>query len=94
MTQELSDATIETKLSQLGYSPRWLEYGILTENALNTQYADRRRGDDPNTEHYRYKIIVDPLNTREHFDNHTIANILELMQADADRTMAVSVLHS
>jgi hypothetical protein len=46
----MSEAELNTMLSQLNYSPKWLEYGILTKKILERQFAELDQGDDDNTE--------------------------------------------
>ncbi|WP_156039969.1 hypothetical protein [Aureispira sp. CCB-QB1] len=39
---------------KLGYSKKWLEYGLLNESILKMQLDEFAKGGDANTEHYRY----------------------------------------
>lgn len=84
--------TTLNKLTQLNYSPKWLESGILTEDMLAKQIEELNQGKDTNTEHYRYGVIRDYLQNRENIDDRSLAHVLELMLIDSDQSMSSSIL--
>ena len=45
---------LEPMLAKLGYSPTWLEYGLIDEALLHDQSKEYDTSDDKHAEHYRY----------------------------------------
>lgn len=84
------DTTIQDKLSILGYSQLWLDSGVLTNEKLEEQIKQLNTGEDNNTEHYRYRTLTDYFSTRTFFDDHSLKEVLQLLQSDSDKTMAGS----
>lgn len=84
------DTTIQGKLLRLGYSQRWLDSGVLTNNSLERQIKDLGLGEDDKTEHYRYRTLTHFFNAQTFFDNGVLEQILRLLENDNDKTMAGS----
>ncbi|AXE17806.1 hypothetical protein DR864_08690 [Runella rosea] len=84
------DTTIQDKLLRLGYSQLWLDNGILTIDSLNQQMKELELGEDDNIEHYRYQTFINYFASQAFFDNHSLKQILEILQSDNDKTMAGS----
>ncbi|MEL6537672.1 MAG: hypothetical protein AAFQ98_19785, partial [Bacteroidota bacterium] len=80
------------KLEELGYTEKWMEYGLLTEEALAQQYADLQNGVDHNTEHYRYGTFMSWLNQKTEFTDAEIEEFIELAMNDSDQLMAGSAV--
>lgn len=74
--------------TDLGYTKKWLDYGLLTEEILNRQYVEFQKGEDLNIEHYRYATFLNWLNLKEYFTDVEIKNYIELALEDKDVLMA------
>ena len=87
-----AERQIQAALATLGYSPKWLEYGFLNENALMEQIACYQRGEDRNTEHYRYAAFCRVLAERPALDDASVDRYIELAEEDEDPGMARAAL--
>jgi len=79
-----------TNLAKLGYSQTWLDSGILTEADLAKQIAELATGEDPNTEHYRYKVFCAFIDKIDNLDNKLLQQILKILKSDNDQAMSSS----
>jgi hypothetical protein len=76
----------------LGLSARWLRLGLLTEKGLCALGDEYEASEDKSTEHYRYRVF------REYLDSHwplpaQMAEALyELGKDDPDRTMGGAMM--
>ena len=86
----MGDTTIQVKLSKLNYSRHWLDSGVLTEKTLTEQIRELDLGDDGNTEHYRYRTLQNYLKSQSAFDSNILRHVLQLLERDADKSMANS----
>lgn len=82
--------TIQDKLSRLEYSQLWLDSGVLTRDNLEEQSKQFEAGEDNNTEHYRYRTLIEYFGRQNLFDDSRLMEVLQLLQSDNDRTMAGS----
>ena len=83
--------TINTmELKDLGYTEKWVDYGLLTEEILTDQFSEFQKGEDPNTEHYRYGTFKHWLSLKNQFTNLEIERFIELALEDSDQLMAGS----
>lgn len=85
------DAAGHPALAALGYSPRWLEFGLLSLDVLEGQLSLLRSGRDTSTEHYRYGAFLEALQTQPLTDE-TVARLVELAQLDPHAANARSML--
>jgi hypothetical protein len=79
-------------LAKLGYTQKWMEYGFLTEEALNLQLVEFDKGEDPNTEHYRYRTFQNWLASKTNVTDNEIQQFIELSKEDTDAVMAGSAV--
>ena len=79
-------------LQDLGYSEKWVNYGLLTSEILNKQLAEYQIDQDQNTEHYRYGTFKDLLSQKKHFTNLEISQFIGLIFEDSNELMAGSAL--
>lgn len=76
-------------LQLLGYTQKWLDYGVLTPERLRSDLERFREPDgDESTEHYRFALFYEYLDSRERMSDAEINHILELAMEDPDGTMA------
>ena len=82
----------KAKLEDLGYTHKWLKYGVLDQETLDAQFAECKRGEDWNTEHYRYSMLRNWLSKKAEFTDSEVENFLELALEDDDQLMAGSAV--
>ena len=90
----MAEITLDTMLSQLGYSRKWIDNGILTETLLKKQLQEFNSGEDDNTEHYRFRTLIAFLQSITFKKERTLEVILEILEEDSDQSMASSVFIS
>lgn len=90
----MAEITLDTMLSQLGYSRKWIDNGILTETLLKQQLQEFNSGEDDNTEHYRFRTLTAFLQSITFKKERTLEGILEILEDDSDQSMASSVFMS
>lgn len=83
---------LEEKLKKLGYSPEWIEFGILTQDVLDKQIDDHLETGHQSTEHYRYGAFRFWLSQQNDFDQRQIESYLHLAKCDPDQMMAGSAI--
>jgi hypothetical protein len=83
---------LEPLLTKLGYSPMWLEYGLIDEELLREQSNQFDTSHDKHTEHYRYKAFQAFLSQRSTLDDVMLDTYIHLAQLDEDPTMRESAL--
>ncbi|MNJ91935.1 hypothetical protein D3C87_95900 [compost metagenome] len=81
---------LTAKLEKLGYTHLWLESGVLTEEQLLEQEQLFDRGEDQNTEHYRYATLSLYLQGKEALSTFELEHFLELLENDPNTYMAGS----
>jgi hypothetical protein len=77
----------------LQLSDGWLELGVLTEEQLASLAQEFAVGDDPNPEHYRYRVFREYLESRRPLPADTAEALYELGAADPDRAMGQAMMH-
>lgn len=77
-------------LSQLGYSKKWIDNGILTDTLLMNQHKEFNSGEDDNIEHYRFRTLTAFFQTITFIEDSTLEMILEILEEDPDQNMASS----
>jgi hypothetical protein len=80
------------ELKDLGYTDKWIRYGLLNKEILNDQFLEFQKGEDQNTEHYRYGTFLNWLRGKENLTNQEIENFIELALEDEDELMAGSAV--
>lgn len=79
-------------LKLLAYTPKWIEYGFLTQEQYNLQLIEFEKVEDTNKEHYRYRSFIDFIEEKSAFKDDDISHFLELVEMDVDQAMASSAL--
>jgi len=79
-------------IEKLKYAKKWLEYGFINESELAIQIEEFEKGEDLNTEHYRYKSFLNILQKKLIFTDEEIDNFIELVELDDDQGMAGTAL--
>jgi len=92
MRQDVSSNLKKMELTKLGYTEKWIEYGLLDDSILQMQIIEFEKGHDTNTEHYRYGLFIDWLRKKERFTNNEIDNYIELAIDDPNKLMAGSAV--
>ena len=71
----------ESKLALLGYSQKWLDYGILSLKRLEADITDFNKAPyEHNKEHYRAATLYHFIDTQDKFTDSQIEEILELAE--------------
>lgn len=86
----MTDKELKDKLSKIGYSILWLDYGILTIEYLVEQEVVFDNCEDQNTEHYRYSTFRQYLSSKDNLSDTELDNYLRLTFLDIDPLMAGS----
>lgn len=86
----MTDNELKEKLAKIGYTPLWLDYGVLTIEYLEEQEEVFENSDDQNTEHYRYSTFRKYLSSKSNLSDTEFDNYLRLTFADIDTLMAGS----
>lgn len=80
------------ELEDLGYTEKWLEFGLLNEEILIKQFAKIRIDEDFSAEYYRYEAFLNWLNQKSSITDLEISNYIELALEDSDQLMAGSAV--
>lgn len=79
----------EQQLSELGYTPLWIEYGVLTAEILALQHEYCKASEDGSrTEHYRYASFRNFLHNKTALTDLECEQYAHLARIDADSFMA------
>jgi hypothetical protein len=76
MNNNYDDA--ELMLRTLGYSPFWIEAGVVQIEDLPVQYAAYKESEDADSAHFRHRAFVTFLEKKESIDNATLSAIRNL----------------
>lgn len=88
----MTEQQLTTKLEKLGYTYVWLTSGVLTEEILLEQERLFDKGEDRNTEHYRYSTCNQYLRSKKILTTSELECLFELLQNDPNTYMAGSVV--
>ena len=77
---------------QLGFTPGWLSLGVVDDAVLARLRVDWDRGEDPNTEHYRYRAFQDFLAAHRPLTQQLAEALFELGAADEDDGMGGAMM--
>ena len=80
------------ELEDLGYTIKWVEFGLIDEDVLNLQFGEFLKGEDQNTEHYRYGTFLHWLRSKKELTDLEINNYIELAIEDPNEFMAGSAM--
>jgi putative acetyltransferase len=76
----------------LGYTPAWLALGIVTEAEIQEQVKQHTTGEDPHSEHYRWRSFSGYLSAQGSLSPTLSVLLYELGAADADMAMGGSMM--
>ena len=76
----------------LGFTPEWYTLGIVDDALLDRLRADWDKGDDPNTEHYRYRAFSDFVLVHQPLSPALALALYELGSRDADPGMGGAMM--
>ena len=83
---------MERDLLKFGYTKKWLDYGMLTEEFFNEQKADQIQTGHMGWEHYRYGAFTHWLQSNSLATTIEISNFIELAEEDKDKNMGNSAI--
>jgi hypothetical protein len=76
----------------LGFTPAWYALGIVNESFLTRARAWWEKGEDDNTEHYRYWAFGEFVTARRPLPPELASALYELGAADADHGMGGAMM--
>jgi hypothetical protein len=76
----------------LEFNQAWVELGIITPEKLTRLAAEWARGEDTNTEHYRWRAFRDFIESKKVLDEHTAKALYNLGAQDPDLAMGGSIM--
>jgi hypothetical protein len=89
----MTERGIQKAMQDLKFCPEWETSGWLDVEQLDALYAEYRKGEDRNTEHYRYAMLRDGIGRRIPLADEHVTQCLTLAEKDMDHTMAGSVVY-
>jgi hypothetical protein len=78
--------------SSLRFTDAWIEVGILTDEVFNELNEEFLKGDDSNSEHYRWKAFRDFMSSNKVIEAKTFARLYQLGKNDADYFMGRAMI--
>lgn len=82
------------ELEDLGYTQKWITYGVLSNEVLQFQVTEFARGEDINTEHYRYETLMNWIRQKDRITDLEIEQFFELALEDPNELMTGSAASS
>jgi hypothetical protein len=76
----------------LGFTPAWFAVGVVDDAVLDRQRAEWDKGEDDNTEHYRYRAFREFLAAHRPLAPELAAALYELGAADPDWSMGGAIM--
>ncbi|MDQ3686380.1 MAG: hypothetical protein M3430_12395 [Acidobacteriota bacterium] len=76
----------------LEFSQEWIDLGIVTHGKLKQIEAEWAKGDDRNTEHYRWRAFHDFIQSKETLDADTATALYDLGANDPDYAMGGAIM--
>lgn len=83
---------LNESLSLLGYTVKWLDYGLLTPELLSAQIHTFKHAENKNPEHYRYASFRNYLADKEILTDEELTRYIGLAMTDEDRVIAGAAL--
>ncbi len=83
---------LEKEMLRFGYTRKWFDSGILSEEKLLGQIEAQRVEGDADYEHYRYAAFREWLKASTSADDHSVSCYIELALSDGNSIMAGSAL--
>jgi hypothetical protein len=76
----------------LEFNQDWVELGIITPEKLKRLEAEWAKGEDTNTEHYRWRAFLDFMESKGVLDENTAKALYNLGANDPDWAMGGSIM--
>ena len=76
----------------LEFTQRWIDLGIDTPEKLTKLETEWIKGEDTNTEHYRWRAFREFMSLRKNLDAEILRELYELGKNDADCGMGGSMM--
>lgn len=93
MIAEVEEILVQSaKLKKLGYTRSWLHCGLLSQEMLSEQEQLFDKGEDQNTEHYRFAACVHYLKSKKELSDLELERYFMILKKDPDTYMAGSAL--
>lgn len=77
---------------QLGFTPAWFALGVVNDSVLAQLRVRWDKGEDPNTEHYRYRAFCDFLAAHQPLTPELAMSLFELGAHDQDSGMGGAIM--
>jgi hypothetical protein len=78
--------------TMLGFTPAWFALGVVDHTLLARQRAEWDKGEDENTEHYRYRAFREFLASQDQLTPELATALFELGANDPDPAMGGSIM--
>lgn len=94
----MTDRISNSELAELGYDPRWMEWGFLDPELFRAQLGDFTElrdfgtGDGLDGDHCRHQMFCRVLARTDPFSSEELERFLTLVEIDSDRGMAEGAL--
>ena len=79
-------------LQTLEFSQAWIDLGIITPEKIKQLEAEWAKGEDRNTEHYRWRAFREFIEAKESLDKDTAWALYNLGANDPDSAMGGSIM--
>jgi len=79
-------------MNPLGFTPEWIDLGVVTEEQIAEAVAAFEQSDDKNPEHYRYKAFRDYLAAHRPLPDEMAAALYDLGDRDPDYSMGGAMM--
>ena len=76
----------------LKFTNEWRELGIISDDVLASLETKWLSGEDPNTEHYRWKAFVDFMEQHPSLEHEVLRRVYSLGQFDHDSSMGGAMM--
>jgi hypothetical protein len=76
----------------LKFSQGWIDLGIITPSKLKQLETEWVKGEDTNTEHYRWRVFLEFIKMQTSLDKKTAIALYELGENDPDISMGSSIM--
>jgi hypothetical protein len=78
---------------QLQFNDQWLQLGLLTEDELCALSREYEMSEDKNTEHYRYRVFRNYLDSHRPLSPTLVDALYDLGKEDPDPAMGGAMMH-
>ena len=78
--------------NDLGFTKQWFELGMISDHSLAEMEREWESGEDPYSEHYRYRAFSSFMESRPVLPSETLIAIYKLGSEDPDPAMGGSMM--